>query len=178
MIRKILIVATLAAIPTLSPIKAQAKEYCREYTKTISVGGRAVQGYGTACRQRDGSWEVVKLEGSARAQEEVREVIYEDLNDLYDNRRTGNHDKVVIVERSYKPYYRSSYYHSSYRSSHHSWPVFFGYNSHYGYHDKSAYRHHKKRYYKKKHYKHHKDDGHHDKKYGKRYGKSHKKNRH
>lgn len=33
--------------------------YCREYQQTITVGGKREQGYGTACRQRDGSWKVV-----------------------------------------------------------------------------------------------------------------------
>ncbi|MCI5049735.1 MAG: RT0821/Lpp0805 family surface protein [Rickettsiales bacterium] len=34
--------------------------YCREYTQTIQVGGKEQQGYGTACRQPDGSWEIVE----------------------------------------------------------------------------------------------------------------------
>ncbi len=34
--------------------------YCREYQQTIVVGGQTEQGYGTACRQPDGSWEIVK----------------------------------------------------------------------------------------------------------------------
>jgi surface antigen len=33
--------------------------YCREYQQTIIVGGQKQSGYGTACRQPDGSWEVV-----------------------------------------------------------------------------------------------------------------------
>ena len=33
--------------------------YCREFTQTIYVGGRAEEGYGTACRQPDGSWQIV-----------------------------------------------------------------------------------------------------------------------
>ena len=32
--------------------------YCREFQQTVTVGGRAQSGYGTACRQPDGSWEV------------------------------------------------------------------------------------------------------------------------
>ena len=32
--------------------------YCREYTQTIAVGGKTQQGYGTACRQPDGSWQI------------------------------------------------------------------------------------------------------------------------
>lgn len=34
-------------------------EYCREYQQTITVGGRTEEGYGTACRRADGSWEIV-----------------------------------------------------------------------------------------------------------------------
>jgi surface antigen len=33
---------------------------CREFTQTIYVGGEAVQGYGTACRQADGSWKIIQ----------------------------------------------------------------------------------------------------------------------
>jgi surface antigen len=33
---------------------------CREFTQTIYVGGKAVQGYGTACRQADGSWKIIQ----------------------------------------------------------------------------------------------------------------------
>ncbi|MDA5195110.1 RT0821/Lpp0805 family surface protein [Govanella unica] len=34
-------------------------QYCREFTQTIVVGGQKEQGYGTACRQPDGSWKIV-----------------------------------------------------------------------------------------------------------------------
>ena len=33
--------------------------YCREFEHTIFVGGEQKQAYGTACRQPDGSWEVI-----------------------------------------------------------------------------------------------------------------------
>ena len=32
---------------------------CREFVTTIIIGGREEQGYGTACRQPDGSWQIV-----------------------------------------------------------------------------------------------------------------------
>jgi surface antigen len=38
---------------------AQAGTYCREYQQTVVVGGQQQSGYGTACRQPDGSWKVV-----------------------------------------------------------------------------------------------------------------------
>ncbi|MDA0261090.1 MAG: RT0821/Lpp0805 family surface protein [Proteobacteria bacterium] len=33
--------------------------YCREFSQTITVGGRTEEAYGTACRQADGSWKIV-----------------------------------------------------------------------------------------------------------------------
>lgn len=34
--------------------------YCREYTQTVMIGGEQHRAYGTACRQPDGTWEIVK----------------------------------------------------------------------------------------------------------------------
>lgn len=34
--------------------------YCREYTTRALVGGRSQEAYGTACRQPDGSWRIVR----------------------------------------------------------------------------------------------------------------------
>ena len=39
--------------------KNEEGQYCREFTQTIYVGGKEVTGYGTACRQPDGSWKIV-----------------------------------------------------------------------------------------------------------------------
>jgi surface antigen len=47
---------------TVTPVRtyeAAPGRFCREYQSTIHVGGRMEQGYGTACRQPDGSWEIV-----------------------------------------------------------------------------------------------------------------------
>ena len=33
--------------------------YCREFQQSMTVGGRTQNGYGTACRQPDGSWEIL-----------------------------------------------------------------------------------------------------------------------
>lgn len=32
--------------------------YCREFQQTITVDGETESGYGTACRQEDGSWQI------------------------------------------------------------------------------------------------------------------------
>lgn len=47
----------LAAALSALAAPAYAGQYCREYTQTVYIGGRAVEAYGTACQQPDGSWE-------------------------------------------------------------------------------------------------------------------------
>lgn len=47
---------------TITPTKTYqtaAGQNCREYQQTIIVGGKTEQAHGTACRQPDGSWQVV-----------------------------------------------------------------------------------------------------------------------
>ncbi len=48
---------------TITPVRdgtSSAGRYCREYQQTVYVGGKQQSGYGTACQQPDGSWEIVK----------------------------------------------------------------------------------------------------------------------
>lgn len=48
---------------TYTPVRDgqdQAGNYCREYQTTVNIGGQSEQAYGTACRQPDGSWKVMK----------------------------------------------------------------------------------------------------------------------
>jgi len=48
---------------TVTPVRTFQKsggQYCREYQQTVSIGGQEHQAYGTACRQPDGSWKIVK----------------------------------------------------------------------------------------------------------------------
>lgn len=33
--------------------------YCREFQQTVQIGGKTEQAYGTACRQPDGTWQIV-----------------------------------------------------------------------------------------------------------------------
>ncbi len=37
-----------------------AGNYCREFQKTVTVGGRTEQAYGTACQKPDGAWQMVQ----------------------------------------------------------------------------------------------------------------------
>lgn len=41
------------------PYAGSSGRYCREFTTTGEIGGRREQLYGTACRQPDGSWQIV-----------------------------------------------------------------------------------------------------------------------
>ena len=47
---------------TITPVR-QGEDtkgrYCREFRQTIQVGDRLEEGYGTACRQEDGTWQIM-----------------------------------------------------------------------------------------------------------------------
>lgn len=47
------------AVTPLATYRDRGGRYCREYQTTATVGGRPQQVYGTACRQPDGSWQIV-----------------------------------------------------------------------------------------------------------------------
>ena len=55
-----LLLATLAAWMLSPNAWAGDTPYCREFTQTISIGGKIQQGYGTSCRQPDGSWKIIR----------------------------------------------------------------------------------------------------------------------
>ena len=47
---------------TITPVRdgeSTYGRYCREYQQTIYVDGKAESAYGTACRNDDGTWEIV-----------------------------------------------------------------------------------------------------------------------
>jgi surface antigen len=48
---------------TVTPVRdgtSSTGNYCREFQQTITIGGQTEQAYGTACRQPDGSWQIVQ----------------------------------------------------------------------------------------------------------------------
>ena len=47
---------------TITPTRtySNGSGVCREFTQTIYIGGKSQQGYGTACRQSDGSWKIIQ----------------------------------------------------------------------------------------------------------------------
>jgi hypothetical protein len=86
------VMAGMLAVPLLIAEGAKASDYCREYTRTITIGGVRQSGYGTACYQPDGSWQIVSLEGANQARQAVRDDIRYDL--------VRADPQVVIVERA------------------------------------------------------------------------------
>lgn len=60
--------AAFTALVTFAPAaNAQnyGSDYCREYTRTVTIGSRREEAYGTACLQPDGQWRIVS-EGDLR----------------------------------------------------------------------------------------------------------------
>jgi len=53
----VLMAACLMALP--ADANAYSNNYCREYTRTVYIGGCSQDAFGTACLQPDGSWMIV-----------------------------------------------------------------------------------------------------------------------
>ncbi len=103
------IIAALAAAPLLIPDSAEAAK-CRQYNKTIRINGQLELGVGSACQQRDGTWEIVSLRGL----QPVRDRLY---NEIYDDLYDDGYNLVVVnnyhtpAPRYYAPRYpRVTYY--------------------------------------------------------------------
>lgn len=47
-------------VTALRTVQRSDGGFCREYQQAITVGGRAEQAHGTACRQPDGSWRITQ----------------------------------------------------------------------------------------------------------------------
>jgi surface antigen len=48
---------------TITPMKTyqiSTGQYCREFTQTVTIGGRTQEAFGKACRQPDGAWRIVE----------------------------------------------------------------------------------------------------------------------
>jgi surface antigen len=46
-------------VTPINTYQAGDGRYCREYVTQSRIGGRLQETYGTACRQPDGSWQIV-----------------------------------------------------------------------------------------------------------------------
>jgi hypothetical protein len=68
--------AAVAVVASAAQVRAD-ESYCREYTQAVRVGGKMQEGYGTACMQPDGSWQIIKpAEGDTIAANSVVEEEY------------------------------------------------------------------------------------------------------
>lgn len=74
------------------PMAAEA-EVCREYTRTIMIGGKAQEGVGIACQQEDGSW---RMQGSG-----------EEVEMASSRPQVIERERVIVVEQ--EPEYRRIY---------------------------------------------------------------------
>ncbi len=80
---------------------AYGNDYCREYTRTVYIGNRAQEAYGTACLQPDGSWMIVGEGLGNDIGPNVSDVNYT----IYDNNRVIVPPRVVYYERPPTAYY-------------------------------------------------------------------------
>lgn len=109
MILKKLALAGIFLAPLAFAEPAEAREYCREYQKTITVGGRYESGYGTACMQPDGSWMIVETRGTVDP--------FDDLRRQNVVLVTDNRPVYYTYGPSYRPvtyYPRPRHYHNQY----------------------------------------------------------------
>ena len=119
---KIYALAALAAGSAFWPAQAaQAGErYCREYTRSITIDGRLQSGYGTACYQPDGSWEIVNLQGPEPARVAVREDIRNDFDRIgFEERDFHRGERIVVIDRRPTEFY----------GPHPAWPPYPGYRA-------------------------------------------------
>lgn len=125
--------AAMTALLSFAPAaKAQSGgDYCREYTRTVTIGNRREEAYGTACLQPDGQWQIVN-------ESDLRPVSYD--NYVGSNRTVYVQQPTQIVYRDRTP----------------TRVFFFGSpRRHYDYH-RPHYRH----YYKYDRHDHHRGRGH------------------
>lgn len=110
---KLFALAGMIAAPLLWAPAAQAQDYCREYQRSITVGGYVQNGYGTACYMPDGSWKIVNLEGPQQAQYAVREQIFNDFGQSAPPVVVVNNPRPVVYYQP-RPVYRPTPVYSSF----------------------------------------------------------------
>jgi hypothetical protein len=76
--------------------EANAGDYCREYTRTVYIGSRVQEAYGTACLQPDGAWMIVGEGPRYDVPDNATNVDYV----IHDNRRIIVPPRVVYYDRS------------------------------------------------------------------------------
>jgi hypothetical protein len=82
---------------------AYGGQQCREYTRTVYIGNRAQEAYGTACLQPDGSWMIVGEGLGNDIGPNVNSVDYV----IHDDNQVIVPPRVVYYERPPSYYYRT-----------------------------------------------------------------------
>lgn len=103
-IKTVLTAFGLAAILAL-PHAARADDYCREYQRSVVIGGVTQQAYGTACQGPDGQWRIASENlgaPPAPAPVVVQQPAY------YPAQAYSPQNQVIVVDRG--PYYGPRYY--------------------------------------------------------------------
>ena len=80
-----------------APADAGASNYCREYTRTVYIGNRTQEAYGTACLQPDGSWMIVGEGLGNDIPQDVNNVTYV----VHESRQNIVPPRVVYYDRVY-----------------------------------------------------------------------------
>lgn len=100
------------AMPTRT-YRLSSGQYCREYQQDITVGGQLQRAYGTACRQRDGSWKIVNSRSTPYQQRQstyqqpsyqqpsYQQPSYQQYGNNYNSTPQRNCQKIWV-----KPYYQ------------------------------------------------------------------------
>jgi hypothetical protein len=90
----------IAGALSLTAVAAQAQpvqdevtgaDYCREYNQTLTIAGKTQKGYGMACLQPDGSWELQRTETHTNT----------NVNQAYDNAPPPAPNMEYYVEESH-----------------------------------------------------------------------------
>lgn len=92
---------------------AEAGEYCREYQKSIHVGGHIESGYGTACMQPDGSWMIVSTRGTVDPFDDLRNqnvILVSDQSPVYYNYGPSYRPVTYYPRKHHRGYNHSRFY--------------------------------------------------------------------
>lgn len=113
---KKLLLATLTGCLLTAGAAAHAedKPYCREYTQTFTIAGKTQKGYGTACLQPDGSWQIISQKDDAKAEAHEAEADQPDMHYVVKEQRVyivpvvHRHTRIhsVVMWDDYPPRHR------------------------------------------------------------------------
>ncbi len=100
--KKAVIISLYIALAA-SSAHASGEALCREFTRDIQIGGKVQQGYGTACRQPDGSWKVRPDTTEEAAITPVSDRVIVVERDPFDDDFNDNDDYGYHNPRYYQP---------------------------------------------------------------------------